>query len=61
MEKILFRLSELLKIKSIVTLVCMSVFGYMAITNKLQPSEVMVVVTAVITYFFNKDNSEKKE
>lgn len=60
-DKILFRLSELLKIKSIVTLVCMFVFGYLAITNKLQPSEVMVVVTAVITYFFNKDNSEKKE
>lgn len=58
---LLKNLANLIKIKSLITLCVIAVFMYMAISDKLQPSEVMVIVTAIITYFFSKDMGSKKE
>ena len=60
MDKILFRLSELLKVKSIVTIVCIVVFAYMAVTEKISETEAMIVITAATTYLYNKDTIDKK-
>lgn len=51
-------MKELLKVKSIVTLVVMFVFTYLALVKVLDPKDVMIIVTAVITYYFAKGKSE---
>ncbi len=48
-------LKELLKVKSIITLCVMSVYVYLAISEKLDDAMVSSVITAVITYYFMKD------
>ena len=51
-------LENLLKIKSIVTLVCMGVFVYMSVTNQLQSEVVAGIISSVITYYFTKREGE---
>jgi flagellar motor component MotA len=53
------KFAKLINVKSIVTLMVMGVFCYLAIRGDIKPSEFMVIVTAIITYFFTK--SDKKE
>lgn len=45
-------LLELLKVKSIVTIDVMLVFTILALKGILDPKDVMIIVTAVITYYF---------
>ena len=55
------RLSDLLKVKSIVTIVSTLTFEYLAITGKMDVKDVVVLITMVFTYLFNRDITEKKE
>ena len=59
MEKILNKLADLLKVKSIVTLICMIVFATLSVNGALEAKDVMIVITAVTTYLYNKDTTEK--
>ena len=47
-------LLELLKVKSLVTINVMLVFTVLALRGVLDPKDVMIIVTAVITYYFAK-------
>ena len=55
------RLADLLKVKSIVTIVSTLTFAYLAITGKMDVKDVVVLITMVFTYLFNRDITEKKE
>lgn len=46
---------NLLKIKSIITLVCLGVFVYASVTGLLPMDTVSMIIVMVFTYYFNKD------
>ena len=48
-------LKNLLKIKSIMTLIAGFVFGYMAISGKLQEATAAGIITMVFTFYFTKE------
>ena len=49
------KLVELLKVKSIVTLMIISVLCYLAVIDKIEPKEYMLIVSMIITYYFAKE------
>ncbi len=51
-------LADLIKVKTIVTLVVIAVFAVLALTNKLAPDVVMSIVTMVVAFYFGTQ-SEK--
>lgn len=52
MKKIL---QNLLKIKSIITLVILFVFIYCVINKVISPENIMVIISMVITFYFAKN------
>lgn len=52
-------LANLLKVKTIVTLVVIAVFAYLALTGAIQPDNVMYVVTSVIAFYFGTQHEKK--
>ena len=60
MKEILKNFANLVKVKTIVTLVVIAVFAYLALTGKVDAENVMYVVTTVIAFYFGTQH-EKKE
>jgi hypothetical protein len=58
-EKIIMALINLLKVKSIITLLTFSAFFYLAITKRIQDDNFMLILGMIATYFFNKDKTDK--
>lgn len=59
-------LADLIKVKTIVTLVVIAVFAVMALTGKLDAGVVMSIVTMVVAFYFGtqtekRDNGHKGE
>lgn len=52
------KFSNLIDIKSIVTLALVSVFCVLAVKGVIEPKDFLMVVMAVITYFFAKKGSD---
>ena len=59
MEKIINRLSNLLTIKSIVTLVLTMVFAYMAVLGKIS-QDFLTIYTVVIAFYFGTQATKKE-
>ena len=57
--KFLENLADLIKVKTIISLVCIAVFAYLSITGAITPDNVMIVVSTVIAFYFGTQ-SEKK-
>lgn len=53
--------ANLVKVKTIVTLVIISVFAYLALTGKIESENVMYVVTTVIAFYFGTQHEKKSE
>ena len=53
-------MKEILKIKSIITLLSFGVFAYLSIIGKIESNEFMLILGMVATYYFNKDHKENK-
>lgn len=51
--------ANLVKVKTIVTLLIIGVFTYLAITGKIEPENVMYVVTTVIAFYFGTQHEKK--
>lgn len=52
-------LAALVKVKTIVTLVVIAVFAYLALTGAITADNVMIVVSTVIAFYFGTQ-AEKK-
>lgn len=50
--KFLENLAALVKVKTIVTLVVITVFAYLALTGAITADNVMIVVSTVIAFYF---------
>lgn len=57
--EILKNIAALIKVKTIVTLVVISVFAYLALTGAITADNVMIVVSTVIAFYFGTQ-AEKK-
>ena len=57
--EILKNIANLIKVKTIVTLVVIAVFAYLALTGSITSDNVMIVVSTVIAFYFG--TQAKKE
>ena len=57
--EILKNLAALCKVKTIVTLAVISVFAALALEGKITPDNVMVIVSAVIAFYFGTQHEKK--
>jgi len=57
-ERISKRLSALLSVKSIATLVLTAVFAYLAIVGEVTPEQYMTVYTVVIAFYFGTQSQK---
>ena len=60
MKEIVNSLAKLLKVKTIVTLVVISVFAVLALTNRLPADNVMIVVSMVVSFYFGTQHEKDK-
>ena len=54
-------LINLLKVKSIITIIVMGIFAYLSITGQLQTETTSAVIMAIITYYFTRKGDAKNE
>lgn len=59
--EILKNIAALIKVKTIVTLVVISVFAYLALTGAITADNVMIVVSTVIAFYFGTQHEKKSE
>ena len=59
MMKILENIAALIKVKTIVTMVVIAVFAYLALTGSITPDNVMIVVSTVIAFYFGTQHEKK--
>ena len=60
MQEFIHNIAALFKVKTIISLVCIFVFAYLAIKQIITPDNVMTIVSMVIAFYFGtqarKDN-----
>lgn len=61
MKEVLKNLAGLIKVKTIVTLVVVAVFAVLALTNRIQPDNVMNVVLMVVAFYFGTQHEKAVE
>lgn len=54
------RISKLLSIKSLVTLMMTVVFSYLSITGKITGDQFLVIFTTVIAFYFGTQSTKKE-
>lgn len=59
MEKFKNNLANLIKVKTIVTLVVIAVFSVLALKGNISPDNVMLIVTSVIAFYFGTQHEKK--
>lgn len=59
MEKLKNNLANLIKVKTIVTLVVIAVFSILALKGNISPDNVMLIVTSVIAFYFGTQHEKK--
>ena len=59
MKQIIEKLAALLKVKTIISLVCIAVFAYLAIKGVITADNVMVIVSMVIAFYFGTQAERK--
>lgn len=52
-------LANLLKVKTIVTLVVCAVFAYLALKGTINPDNVMIIVSMVVSFYFGTQHEKK--
>ena len=57
--EILKNIAALIKVKTIVTMVVISVFAYLALTGAITADNVMIVVSTVIAFYFGTQTEKK--
>lgn len=61
MEKIKEKLSKLIDVKSIVTIILTLVFATLAIVGRITGQDFLTVFTVIISFYFGTQTQKKKE
>lgn len=59
MTELIKNIANLFKVKTIISLVCIFVFAYLAINRIISQDNVMIIVSMVVAFYFGTQ-SEKK-
>ena len=59
MKKFTENLAALLKVKTIVTLVVITVFAVLALNGSIQPDNVMIIISMVVSFYFGTQHEKK--
>jgi hypothetical protein len=51
-------LAELIKVKTIVTLVVIAVFAVLALKGDIQPDNVMIIISMVVSFYFGTQHEK---
>lgn len=52
-------ISNLIKIKSLVTVAVIAVFSVLALRGQIQPDNVMIIVSMVVSFYFGTQHERK--
>ena len=61
MQKLISKLTDLLKVKTIVTFLVAIVFTVLALKERIQPDDVMIVVSMVVSFYFGTQHEKTGE
>ena len=56
---ILKNIAALIKVKTIVTLVVISVFAYLALTGGISADNAMIIISMVVSFYFGTQHEKK--
>ena len=59
MKKILENFANLIKVKTSVTLAVTIVFAVLAMTDKITPDHVMVIISMVVSFYFGTQHEKQ--
>ena len=59
MDKFLDNLANLIKVKTIVTLVVATVFAVLALRGTISPDNVMIIISMVVSFYFGTQHEKK--
>ena len=57
--EIIKNFAELVKVKTIVTLVVIAVFAILALRGDIQPDNVMIIISMVVSFYFGCQTEKK--
>lgn len=57
--EILKNLANLVKVKTIVTLVVIAIYAYLAVTEKITADNVMIITSMVVSFYFGTQSERK--
>lgn len=57
--EILKNLANLVKVKTIVTLVVIAIYAYLAVTEKITADNVMIITSMVVSFYFGTQTERK--
>lgn len=59
MKQAIKKLTALIDVKTIVTLIVMVVFAVLALTGKISPDNVMIITSTVVAFYFGTQHQKK--
>lgn len=58
MREILQKIGNLINVKTIVTFVVVAVFSALAVEGRIQPDNVMIIVSMVVSFYFGTQHEK---
>ena len=59
MKKLTENLANLIKVKTIVTLVVTAVFAVLSLRGRINPEQVMIIISMVVSFYFGTQHEKK--
>ncbi len=59
MEKIKQNIANLIKVKTIVTLVVIAVFAVLSVSGKISSDNAMIIISMVVSFYFGTQHEKK--
>lgn len=59
MKKLTENLANLIKVKTIVTLVVTAVFAVLSLRGTINPEQVMIIISMVVSFYFGTQHEKK--
>ena len=59
MKKLMENLANLIKVKTIVTLVVTGVFAVLSLRGTISPDNVMIIISMVVSFYFGTQHEKK--
>ena len=58
MKRLMEKLADLLKVKTVVTFAVVAVFVVLALQGKIHPDNVMIIVSMVVSFYFGTQHEK---